>query len=147
MASLLSPNPGSSSGRLLELITEDVKEQMLQAPFNKSLKIEVYHEFLAYAENAALECLHIDSLSSFFHHLHWEKSPYAKDLNGFKDVFAGRIATVYLFKIRFLVKLGQALKQNIHETYLLNPQFIFHKIVPQGEFFPAGIPRYHIQPL
>ena len=101
---------------------------MMLVSFNQSLKVEVYHEFLAYAENMALECSHIHSLASFFHHLHWEDGPHAKELTGFKDTFASRVSTLYLLKIRFLVKLSQTLNQKIHETYFLNPNSYFAKL-------------------
>ena len=118
--------------KLFQLITEDVKKQISSAPFNKSLKIEIYNEFLSYAEYSALECTHIESLSDFFHHLHWPQGPHAKELNKFKHIFATRVATIYLFKVRFLVKLGQALKQKIHSNYLLNPTSYFTKIFRKG---------------
>ena len=118
--------------KIFELITEDVKQQMAQANFNKSLKVEVYHEFLSYAEDTALQCPYLDSLSSFFKHLNNENSPYAKDLDDFKKAFAARVATVYLFKIRFLVKLSQTLKQKIYQIYLQNPNSYFIKLFRQG---------------
>ena len=105
---------------------------MILASFNQSLKIEVYNEFLSYAENLALECSHINSLSSFFHHLHWKESPHAKELNGFKNAFASRVTTLYLLKIRFLVKLCQTLNQKIHETSFLNPNSYFTKLFRKG---------------
>ena len=105
---------------------------MAQADFNKSLKVEVYHEFLSYAEDTALQCPHLDSLNSFFEHLNNENSPYAKDLDDFKEAFAARVGTVYLFKIRFLVKLSQTLKQKIYQIYLQNPNSYFIKLFRQG---------------
>lgn len=129
--SLISKS-GIKLRRLFQLVREDVKKQMIQAPFNQSLKVEVYQEFLAYAENLALECSHIDSLSAFFHHLHWAGSPHAKELTEFKNTFATRVATIYLFKIRFLTKLSQTLKQKIYPTYLLNPNSYFAKLFRKG---------------
>ena len=118
--------------KLFQLVTEDVKKQMSSAPFNKSLKIEIYNEFLSYAEHSALECPHIESLSDFFHHLHWAKGPYAEELYGFKHTFAARVATIYLLKVRFLIKLGQTLEQKIHPNHLFNPTSHFSKTFKKG---------------
>ena len=129
--SLISKS-GVSLRRLLELTVRDVEQQLVETSFNRSLKHEVYSEFLAYAEHRALQCPLIDSPATFFQHLHREGGPYVQELGQFKTTFATRVATIYLFKIRLMAKLAHASEQNIHETYLRNPNFYFATLFKKG---------------
>ncbi|MCY4644444.1 MAG: hypothetical protein OXB88_07480 [Bacteriovoracales bacterium] len=128
----LSSKEGMQLSKIFGLIALDVKSQLLQTHFNKSLKEEVYNEFLSYAEHRALHCPDIDSFSSLFDHLGSSDSIYSKDLEGFKTAFASKIATVYLFKIRFLVKLSQTLNHKIQKNDLLNPNSYLTKLFRRG---------------
>ena len=109
-----------------------MKTQFARTPFNPSLREKVYGEFLAYLNCTGGESLHIKSSSEFFQILQGSDSSSSCEIDDFKRVFAQRIATFYLLKIRFLAKLGYALNQDVKGSCLSNPNSYFTRLFPKG---------------
>ena len=59
-------------------------------------------------------------------------APTPKNSPGLRTPSQSKVATLYLLKIRFLIKLSKTLKQRVYDTYLLNPNSYFTKVFQRG---------------
>lgn len=119
--------------RILEEIEEDVLCQFRpDVHFNKTLKLSIYSEFLSFIDNRAINCTHLDTPQNFWDHLFSTNSPYRNELSTFTKIYAHRVATLYLFKIRFLATLCEVSGYTITSKNLLNPNSFFAQVFKQG---------------
>ncbi|MCO4794095.1 MAG: hypothetical protein KC493_10300 [Bacteriovoracaceae bacterium] len=117
----------------LRLLKEDAKIQFQRLySNNRSLKMAIYNEFISYAETHSIHLHKVDNLNEFWKHLISENSPFASDLNQFVDAYCFRAVTIYLFKSRFILTLGQEIGEPIHEKTLMNPTSFFQRVFKRG---------------
>jgi len=88
--------------RLVETLQNDVLRHLTQQDFNRSLKMNIYSEFLAYAKDRGLHCAELDDLSRFWNCVRKDASERHVDLTRFLELFASRVAVITLFKLRFI---------------------------------------------
>ncbi len=129
--------------RVLGLVIKDVLAQCENAHFNKSLKLKVYKDFLDYAHENNLVDLKLDNYVEFFNALNTEDHPHKSELDNFKQVFATRVATLYLLKQRFLIKLASLHQDEVTETYLRNPQSFFARYFTTGGSTELNCDSFH----
>lgn len=93
--------------RLVDTLKNDVIRLMSTQEFNRSLKLGIYNEFIAYANNQNLHCTEFDDLSRFWQSVRAEVSERPATLTRFLDIFASRVAVITLFKLRFIKVLAR----------------------------------------
>lgn len=98
----------------------------------KSLKLAIYNEFLSYASTENINCNEIDSYSTFWKHLQSKNSSYQDIINNFLLIYSFRVVTIYLFKVRFIIKLCKEISITPTKSSLLNTSFFFEKIFKKG---------------
>jgi len=99
---------------------------------NKSLKLAVYNDFLMYVNGQNLKCYDIDSFTTFWSNISDEKSPYRKELDDFVTEFCFRAVNIYLFRLKFVIAIGNATAIDVSISNLLNPTSFITKIFPKG---------------
>jgi hypothetical protein len=112
----------------LKLIN-DAKEQFATLHGrNKSMKLAIYNEFLAYINHIGENCHELDNYSSFWANIYDSESQYSEILNKFKEVYCYRGVVTYLLKVRFFVLLSNAIGNKAGGNDLLNPNSSIGKI-------------------
>lgn len=100
--------------------------------FNKSLKTAIFEEFMAFANDNSLNCPELDSFDTLWQHLRLDESPYKAQLDDFKSEYSFKAATVYIFKIKFIVSLAKSLSLELNNNNLINPSSFLTKIFKKG---------------
>lgn len=99
---------------------------------NKSLKLAIYNEFVAFANSKEISCQNLDNFTSLWEHLQSSNSPYKPFLNEFISLYCFRAVTIYMFKIRFMTNLCINLGICPTGNNLLNPTSFLGKIFKSG---------------
>lgn len=119
--------------RVLEAFEEDARKQFETYPhLNKTLKVKLFHEFLAYADAHAYNFSEIDNYQTFWEHLKSSHSKYRKSLDTFISIYCLRVAIIFLFKIRFLTQLCRTCQSPFTTKDLLNPGSFFAHVFKKG---------------
>lgn len=117
----------------LKILEEDVRREFkAQGLFNKALKLDIYNEFLAFAEAQALHCHELDNYQIFWDHLELRQGPYRKELDHFLSIYFLRVAAIYIFKLRFLTVLCQECGLKVEAKDLFNPNSFFAQVFRPG---------------
>ncbi|MGK0367996.1 MAG: hypothetical protein ACI9QD_001136, partial [Thermoproteota archaeon] len=96
--------------------------------FNRSLKNEIFNEFILFAQDKALNFSDFDNPQSFIAHLGLETSPYKEELDHFKNIFCFRTAVIYFFKLRFISIFAQSDNKELSDRHILNPNSYINTI-------------------
>lgn len=88
---------------------------------NKSLKKNVFKEFLKFSSAEKLNISLINEYDLFWDHFNVESSPFNEQIERFKKLYALRTINIYLLKVKFVSSLYDLKKQKISLSELLNP--------------------------
>ncbi|EQC50549.1 hypothetical protein [Bacteriovorax sp. DB6_IX] len=88
---------------------------------NKTLKLTVYNQFMAYVESECLNASEINDYNLFWSHYLDKHSPHRATIQKFLDIYCLRAVNVYLLKTRFLKLLSQVQTKQLSTIDLLNP--------------------------
>ncbi|MBY0517657.1 MAG: hypothetical protein K2P81_12145 [Bacteriovoracaceae bacterium] len=127
--------PSKISGgylRLEQRIQLDVLKLLKTQQFNRSLKMRIYSEFLAYAKDRGMHCPELDDLTSFWTLTHLEASEQPAALSKFLDIFASRVAVITLFKMRFISVLAKQTGLTATSKEARNPNHWLSQIFQVG---------------
>lgn len=113
---------GQQLNRVIDLIKTDCEKQFTNDQgFNRSLKLGIFNEFLAYAEHIGHNFDGLDDYNSFSKHLKDPNSSEYSSLKKFVDLYTYRVAVIYFYKIRFISILSGKLGIELADRDLLNP--------------------------
>ncbi len=116
-----------------QTLTDDAcKKFVTFNTLNKSLKLAIYNDFLSFVNSQNFKCYEIDNFTVFWNHIQDENSPYKKELELFIREFCFRAVNVYLFRLKFVIAIGNATAIDISINNLLNPTSFITKIFPKG---------------
>jgi hypothetical protein len=130
--------PSKASGRyvrLVETLQADVLRLLSSQDFNRSLKIGIYTEFLAYAKDRGLHCPELDDLGHFWQAARREVAEQPAELKRFLELFSSRVAVITLFKLRFIQVLAKqtGLEAGIRTAH--NPNYWLSQVFRSGTRF------------
>ena len=128
--SLLS-KPAILLNNLLPLLTTDAAEQLKTIQGGKSHLLNLYNEFIDWAQFKELH-INLDNVSQFTKHFNDENSPFKTELDDFRKHYAFRAVVKYLLKIKFLTSLSTSLESHFTKENLLNPTSFLVKIFQGG---------------
>lgn len=112
----------------------------------RSVKNSIFNEFVAYLDSQSKPSDDFLSFDDFWKHYKDEYSEHHGLTTNFTRIYCYRSVIVYLFKIRFLVKLTDNKRYNINEKTLLNPLSFFTKTFRIGsstELFSEALIKSH----
>lgn len=118
--------------RLLDALTADVKQRLLTQEFNRSLKLEIYNEFLAYARDLSLHCSGFDELSGFWQGVRSTDESKSAELSTFLDLYCARVAVISIFKLRFIGVLASQARLEAGTKAILNPNHWLSQVFQTG---------------
>lgn len=127
--------PSKVSGRYQRLevtLQKDVLKLLSTQEFNRSLKLGIYSEFLAYAKERNLHCPELDDLARFWQMARAEEKDRPETLNRFLNIFASRVAVITLFKMRFVRVLAKQTGIDITCREARNPNHWLSQVFQVG---------------
>ena len=95
---------------------------------NKSMKLQIYNEFIHFAESNKIDKRLLSLQSDFWLHLHEETSPLKTHLDEFVKIHCLRAVAIYLFRIKFIMDFAKEQNLIVDENVLLNPLSFLGKI-------------------
>ncbi len=98
----LSSRQAARFSRLLDTVRDDVRRRLVEHEFNRSLKMEIYNEFLVFAGDRSLHCPGLDDLGGFWQALRAPAEQQPPELTTFLDLYCSRVAVIAVFKLRFI---------------------------------------------
>jgi hypothetical protein len=103
---------------------------------NRSLKYSIYTEYLNFLDARKnvkkREGQTLEDHAHFWLHLHSKSSEYREVLDEFLEYYSFKVATLYLFKLNFIIKLCQSMGHPLLDTNLLSPHATLNRIFPKG---------------
>lgn len=99
------------------------KEQL-----SRRIKINIYDEFLSYAEEMAINCTELDHYTTFWSEITNPDSKYATELRSFVEIICCRIAVMYLLKVRFIIIIQEKCKLSFDIKSIYYPNAYLTKI-------------------
>ncbi len=117
----LQTKNASELSTALNIFSEDVRSQLNGHMFNRTLKQEIYNEFLSFCEFKAVSNSNFSNYDEFWDELFNEHSPEAQILKHFVDIYSFRVSVIYFFKIRFLNHLSTKAGLKLDQYNLINP--------------------------
>jgi len=130
--SLTSKSALSVEKSLVKLLNDAQEQFSTFHGRNKSMKLAIYNEFLAFINHMGVNCHEIDGFASFWQHLADADSQYAELLEQFRNVYCYRGVVTYLLKVRFFVLLANSIGMTPGGYDLLNPNSSIGKIFKAG---------------
>ena len=112
----------------------------------KNVKSSIFNEFIAFAQSHPEAIEEILGFEDFWEHQKNPESKFHSLATNFTRIYCYRSVIVYLFKIRFLLKLTRSSSFQINEKHLLNPLSFFTKTFRMGsstELFSEALIRSH----
>lgn len=105
---------------------------MLDNP-NRSFKTSVYNEFQqGYGFlDGKIPC-ELNNIDNFWRHLKLKNSPHRKNILRFVEIYTFRVATVFLYKAKFLTQLSDKLPYTLDINKLRSPNSTLSKLFPKG---------------
>lgn len=140
-ASFLTPGwtgsslPTKQSNRyvkLVEALREDVRERLTTHEFNRSLKLGIYNEFMAYAHDRGLHTPGLEEVAGLWLALRQPPESRAAELNTFLDLYCSRVAVITLFKLRFIRTLARAAGLETGPKAVSNPNHWLSQVFQVG---------------
>lgn len=126
--SLLTKN-GLKLKNIVKSLYGDANELVKTFPSrNKSLKLTIYNEFIAYIECEGLSVSGVTDYNLFWEQYLNEYSPNKEIIQKFLNLYCLRAVNIYLLKVRFLTLLMKSYKRNLTTIELLNPDSTLRKI-------------------
>ncbi|MCK5073135.1 MAG: hypothetical protein KAQ98_06880 [Bacteriovoracaceae bacterium] len=125
--SLISKSALNIKNIINELIPDAQKLFQTADGLNRSLKLAIFNEFASYVKDHPSKNGTPENYLEFWKNIRCKNSPYEEYLKEFITVYSFRAVIIYLFKIRFIVKLCEALDITPEEKDLLNPNSFFHR--------------------
>lgn len=130
--SLISKNTAKLE-RILKILTNDVLEQITKIQsLPKTLKSEIYEDFISYAESLNRNDINIDSFQVFWNELYNEESSHRQDLDQFLKIYSYRVVLIYFYKVRFIAELSRKLKKDIDIKSAFYPNSYLISIFGRG---------------
>ncbi len=99
---------------------------------NPSLKQSLFNNFISFAQVNNISAIELNGPLQFWAHFTNHNSPYRKELNNFIKIHSFRSVALYIYKIRFLLKLAPLPKQELREKIVLAPNALFSHFFPKG---------------
>lgn len=118
--------------KLLESLCEDVRHRLSQNEFNRSLKLGIYNEFMAYARDKGLHTPGLEEVSGLWQALKLDADQRPTELNTFLDLYCSRVAVITLFKLRFIRVLGRNTQIETGVKAVHNPNHWLSQVFPAG---------------
>jgi len=94
---------------------------------NKTLKLTVYNQFVAYIESEGINIAEVSDYNLFWSHYLDKHSPYRPAIQKFLNIYCLRAVNVYLLKTRFLKLLAQVETKELSTIDMLNPDSAISK--------------------
>ncbi len=118
--------------KLLEALWEDARTQFKSfTQVNRSLESAIYEQFKSYTEYLKIDCYEIQDFYQLLSEVKNPKSANKEILQEFTNIYCYRTVAIYLFKLKFIVDLGQELNIDLEAKNLLNPNYFLSKIFPR----------------
>ena len=118
---------------LRSILLKDARRQFGQLNLlNKSLRINIFNEFVFYSNQQHINCSEIENFTDLWDQLKNNKAKFHKPVSDFIEQYCFKVITVYMYRIRFILELSYSANINITENNLLNPTSFFTKLFPKG---------------
>ncbi|OFZ22614.1 MAG: hypothetical protein A2202_04880 [Bdellovibrionales bacterium RIFOXYA1_FULL_36_14] len=119
--------------KIISELTPDAEAVFLSnSNLNRSLKLLIYNEYLSFTQTHPLPPGAPDNYKDFWCNVEDINSPFAGYLKRFTKIYSFRAVVCYLFRIRFITKLSQAISLELSDTTLINPNSAIQKIFKKG---------------
>lgn len=119
--------------KTLHLLWNDAKRQFVSHDhFNKTLKLSIYNQFLSFLQTKGKDGLEISTYSLLWEHIQDPNSPFKQDIQEFIDIYTFRCAAIFLFKLKFIIKLCRAIGFPLHDNSIISPNSLLAKIFRKG---------------
>jgi hypothetical protein len=132
-ADALFSKPANNIKKLQEDLWNDAKLKVRGSHcFNQKVKLHIHREFtnskiFDYQKTACL-----GDFTTFWHEFSNTRSEYRHILDQFIDLYSFKIATVYVFKLRFLISLARELDFKFTPNQIINPSSFLIKFFKKG---------------
>jgi len=127
--------PSKSSSRCLKLVealSQDVLRQLSTQDFNRTLKMNIYNEFLTFASTRQIHCLEAEDMTSFWALVRSEATERPENLTRFLSLFASRVAVIALFRLRFMKVLSDEAGLKLTVSCATNPSHWLSQVFKSG---------------
>jgi hypothetical protein len=120
--------------KLQETLWQDAKLKLKMAhTFNQKLKLHIHREFISGHQKGLSKDL--DALADFT--TFWNELPnpapvYRTAIEEFIELYSFRIATIYIFKLRFLITISKELCISLPSNQVVNPSSFMTKFFMKG---------------
>ena len=120
----------------LNKVHQDSKEKfLLHNNFNRSLKINIFQEFIDFLEHKAINSVHIDDYQVFWTELDNSMSPHREVIDQFIDIYSFRVSTIYMLKLRFIKHLQDQISPDFDLKYAFYPSSFLTSLFRRGSSF------------
>lgn len=99
---------------------------------NPSLKQSLFNHFISFAHNHDLTGFDINGPLQFWSHFINPHSPYKNEISSFIKIHSFRSVALYIYKLRFLIKLYPRLNLEIEDKIVTAPNAVFSSHFPKG---------------
>lgn len=120
--------------KLQELLWHDAQTKLLTADtFNQKLKLHIHREFInGHQASLTKETEGLADFNFFWQELLNPSSTNKEIIDEFIEIYSFRIATIYIFKLRFLVTISKELNINLPPNQAVNPSSFMTKFFMKG---------------
>ncbi len=99
---------------------------------NPSLKRSIHNEYLSFAKTSKYVPNELKNQIEFWKHFRQINSPFESNLKEFMEIYTFRVATVYLYKLMFIVNLADNLPLSLQEKDLMFPHSMLGRLFKKG---------------
>lgn len=119
--------------KAIELIYEDARAKFLNhQTFTRSIKSNIYEEFLLFVQSQALNLTELDNTAAFFEHIDLEHSPYKRHIDKFIELYCNRIAVIYYLKLRLIFEISLSSGLSLNRSNVKNPSSFINSLFKKG---------------
>ena len=123
------PKPINLIKKIQEELWRDAIDQFANLDnLNSSLKTAIHNEYLGMISNAKDMPDALENQSDFWQHLKIKDSPYSSYLQEFIEIYAFKVATIYLYKLMFVITLADNMSFSLQEEELLLPGPVLRRL-------------------
>lgn len=119
--------------KIIAKIFEDAKDKFLNhSTFTRSIKHNIFDEFLLFAQSKALNFTEIDNTAALFQHIDNPLPPYESELKNFINLFCYRISVIYFLKLRLINYIALNKGINLQLSNIRNPGSFVNSYFKKG---------------
>ncbi len=144
--SLISKDAITLKKGITNLWSDSIKKFNTFERQTKKFKNSIFNEFIAFLNSRSESSEDFLNFDDFWKHYRDKDSQYYDLTVNFTRIYCYRSVIVYLFKIRFLIKLTNNKAYDVNENTLLNPLSFFTKTFRMGsstELFSKALIKTH----